>query len=106
MSYVYLICDPDQNVYKIGVTRNIVQNRLKKLQTGNSSELHIVYTVETDYPFRLETLLHNKFSNKKVQGEWYKLSDEDVKNFKDTCQYYKNIINSMLNNPYFNKNIK
>lgn len=39
--YVYLICDPANNTYKIGVTRNLKSKRLKKLQTGNSTELHI-----------------------------------------------------------------
>ena len=35
--YVYLICDPDKDAYKIGVTRNLNQNRIKKLQTGNAT---------------------------------------------------------------------
>lgn len=106
MGYIYLICDPSQNTYKIGVTRNLVQNRIKKLQTGNSSELHIVYTIPTDFPFRLETLLHNKFKDKQVYGEWFSLTDEDVKNFKSTCNNLIDIMTSMENNPYFMKNIK
>ena len=106
MGYVYLICDPSQNTYKIGVTRNIVQKRLKKLQTGNSSELHIVNTVETKYPFRLETLLHNKYKHKKVYGEWYNLSDDEVKSFKSTCDNLINIMDSMSDNPFFMKSIK
>ena len=106
MGYIYLICDPSQNTYKIGVTRNLVQNRIKKLQTGNSSKLHTIYTISTDYPFRLETLLHNKFKNKRVYGEWFSLSDEDVKEFKNTCNNLIGIIDSMKDNPYFMKNIK
>ena len=106
MGYIYLICDSSQNTYKIGVTRNLVQNRIKKLQTGNSSELHIVYTISTDYPFRLETLLHNKFKDKRVYGEWFSLSDDDVKEFKNICNNLIDIIDSMKDNPYFMKNIK
>ena len=104
--YVYLICDPANNTYKIGVTRNLNSKRIKKLQTGNSTELHIVYTIETKYPFRLESLLHNKYNDKKLNGEWYALSNIDVSTFKDTCNNYINMINSMLNNPYFSKNLK
>ena len=106
MGYVYLICDPNQNAYKIGVTRNIVQNRLKKLQTGNSAELHIIHIIETKYPFRLETLLHNNYKDKKIYGEWYALTSDDINNFKSTCENLINIINSMLNNPFFSKSIK
>ena len=51
--YIYLICDPANDTYKIGVTRDINSNRLKKLQTGNSTELHIVYIYKCEYPFRL-----------------------------------------------------
>ena len=88
------------------VTRNLVYNRIKKLQTGNSSELHIVKEIETEYPFRLESLLHNRFRNKKVYGEWFSLSDNDVKNFELTCKNLIDIINSMKDNPFFMKNIK
>ena len=105
--FIYLICDPNQNTYKIGVTRNLVQHIIKKLQTGNSSELHIVHTFgPVDYPFRLETLLHTRFKEQKVIGEWYALSDDDVKNFDNICKHYLNIIDSMTQNPYFNKNLK
>ena len=48
--YIYLICDPVTETYKIGVTRNLNSNRIKKLQTGNSSELHIVNTYKCNYP--------------------------------------------------------
>lgn len=106
MGYIYLICDPNQNVYKIGVTKNLVQDRIKKLQTGNASELHIIHTIETEYPFRLETMLHNKFKDKKVHGEWYSLSQDDITNFKNICNSFIDMIDSMKQNPYFMKNIK
>lgn len=106
MSYLYLICNPDENSYKIGITRKNVEKRLKSLQTACSAELHVIHTVETDYPFRLETLLHNHFKNKKLSGEWFALTSDDIKNFKETCNKYLNIINIMKINPFFSKNIK
>ena len=44
---VYLIYDETNEKYKIGVTKNDVNKRLKKLQTGNSSVLRIkdIYTI-------------------------------------------------------------
>lgn len=103
MGYVYLICDPSQDSYKIGCTRNLTQKRLQSLQTGNSTKLHIVETVQTEYPFRLETMLHKKYDNKKLHNEWFGLEPEDVSQFQQTCQQYIDIINTLKDNPYFNK---
>ena len=44
--YVYLIADRNNNTYKIGVTKSDPIKRLKKLQTGNSSELELKYQYE------------------------------------------------------------
>ncbi len=104
--YVYLICDPVQETYKIGVTRNLAQKRLKHLQTGNSSELHIIYSIYTNYPFRMETLLHTKFRNKKATGEWFYLDSDDIKNFQKTCEETIELIELMKDNPFFGKNLK
>lgn len=104
--FVYLICDPEQNCYKIGVTRNLAQNRLKQLQTGNSSKLHMVTNIYCEYPFRLETMLHNKFSHKRANGEWFYLEQDDISNFKNICAEIIQMINVMKDNPFFNKDLK
>lgn len=104
--YVYLICDPNNDTFKIGVTRDLNSNRLKKLQTGNSTELHIVSTYKCDYPFRLEKMLHGKFANKQKLNEWFKLECNDVINFKTICKETNNILLSLMDNPFFIKNIK
>ena len=72
MGYVYLIEDSTNDVYKIGVTRSNSKRRLQKLQTGNSTPLQIKYLFETEYPFRLESMLHNKYQQYKVLNEWSK----------------------------------
>ena len=104
--YVYLICDPVTNTYKIGVTRNINSNRLKKLQTGNSSELHISYIYECEYPFRLEKMLHNHYNSKRVLNEWFAFDFNDFINFKNVCKDLDNTIKILLCNPFFAKNIR
>lgn len=106
MGYVYLICDPANDTYKIGVTRNINSNRLKKLQTGNSTELHIVTTYKCDYPFRLEKMLHNHFNSKHEYNEWFNLQGNDVFSFIEVCERLNNNIKCLLDNPFFNKNLK
>ena len=63
MGWVYLIGEREnKGKYKIGSTRwKDVNNRLKQLQTGNSSELFIKDSFETSHPFKLEQMLHNRF---------------------------------------------
>ena len=61
------------------------ENRVKKLQTGNGNEIHVVYTIETDYPFAMETMLHSRFFPKKRLNEWFELSNDDVVNFGKYC---------------------
>lgn len=103
--YIYLICDPSNDSYKIGVTRNINSNRIKKLQTGNSTELYIVKTYKCEFPFRLEKMLHFKFSNKHILNEWFNLNTDDIVNFEKTCIELNNQINILKSNPFFNKNL-
>jgi hypothetical protein len=104
--YVYLICDPSNTTFKIGVTRDLDSQRLQKLQTGNSTELFISSIYETDYPFRLETMLHNRFRHKKELNEWFNLDASDVGQFKNICKDVERTIQIMLDNPFFVKDIK
>jgi hypothetical protein len=104
--YVYLVCDPANDTFKIGVTRDIQSNRFKKLQTGNSTELHVVNIYQCDYPFRLEKMLHFRFSPKHTLNEWFTLDSHDVSRFNDICEETNNILKAMLSNPFFEKNIR
>jgi len=103
MGYVYLIGEEnDESKYKIGSTKcKDINNRLKQLQTGNSNPLFIREYYETSRPFKLETMLHNRFKNNNVIGEWFELSDDDIKAFKDECEHFQTIIDSLKENPYF-----
>lgn len=104
-SYVYLICDPAQNLFKIGVTKNMYTKRMKQLQTGNGCELHLIKIHETFYPYRIEKMLHNKFFSKREEGEWFRLETEDVLSFEKICNNLEETIEALKDNPFFNKNL-
>lgn len=104
--YVYLICDPLTDHYKIGVTKGKVDNRLFKLQTGNSTELHVVQYYKTQYPFRMEKMLHLKYKNLNTHGEWFELPSYDVINFKLICEKIEKDIEALKDNPFFKKGLK
>lgn len=100
--YVYLIKDcGKENTYKIGVTKNIVNKRKQTLQTGNSSKLEIISFYETNYPFKLETMLHRLYSDYNIQNEWFELTDDVVEKFLIECKNKERIIIALKDNPFF-----
>lgn len=108
MGYVYLIGEiGNEGKYKIGSTRaKNVNKRLKQLQTGNSSELYIKESFETEHPFKLEKMLHNHFKSSNLIGEWFELSETDTEDFKTICEEKIKVIESLKDNPfYFNARI-
>lgn len=89
MNYnVYLISVHLENeiCYKIGWTKRDPIKRLKELKTANSHDLNIVSIFESKWGPKIESNLHRKFSYLNKNGEWFSLSIDDVKNFKETCQ--------------------
>lgn len=101
--FVYLICDPSTDSFKIGVTTGKLENRIKKLQTGNGTELHLVDFYETEHPFKLEKMLHNHFFSKKELNEWFSLDIKDLMSFEEICRQKETIIESLRDNPFYNK---
>lgn len=105
MAYVYLLGDSGQdNAFKIGMTRGLIEKRIKELQTGNGEELYLVDFYETNYPFFMERLLHNKLFPKQKKNEWFNLSSSDIINFKQYCREIDEQADALKTNP-FSKNI-
>lgn len=99
--YVYLLTDGE--LYKIGVTRGSINKRIAKLQTGNPYIIQMLECYETDNPFKLEKILHFRYSCKRVNNEWFELSNEDVNNFKLECEKIEDMLESLKGNPYFSR---
>lgn len=79
--YVYIMKDITNNFYKIGVS-NKPEYRENTLQ----SEKPTIELLEAKrFPIRkiavsFEKALHESFSDQRIRGEWFKLSNEDVNN--------------------------
>ena len=107
MGYVYFICDSGHdNMFKIGVTRGSVEKRIKRLQTGNGSEIFLVNKYETQYPFYIEKMLHQKHYSDKKLNEWFELDKESVTNFIEDYKFYDEMIEVMKDNSFFIKELK
>jgi hypothetical protein len=103
--FVYLIVEYDtieldSSKCKIGVTKEI-NGRVKALSTGNAHELHVVTLYKTKYPYKIEKFLHRKFANKRLNLEWFLLTDEDMITFKSECEKYEKIIEDLQDNFFY-----
>jgi hypothetical protein len=104
---IYLIRSGDK--YKIGIstTKNI-NNRVKNLQTGNSDKVEILKVFESEYANLIEKTLHREFITKKLIGEWFELSINEVLTFEQRCITITNNIELLKkeNNYYILKTLK
>ena len=75
---VYLIRAADSGHYKIGFTNGDPNQRLAQLQTGNSHPLSLVGSFSC-VGKSTEKLLHDFFAKVRLTGEWFMLTDEEVK---------------------------
>lgn len=78
--HVYLIQSPT-GAYKIGRTTDPA-DRLRTFNVKLPFEVEYVCVIATDDMYALERQLHSKFAAKRVNGEWFILSPDDVEYIK------------------------
>jgi hypothetical protein len=77
--YVYLM--KFKNYYKIGKSIN-VERRNYEIGIKLPEKFEIVHKIKTDDPAGIESYWHNRFKDKRKQGEWFDLSPTDITAFK------------------------
>lgn len=103
VGYVYLILSDELGAYKIGVSKNDPNQRLRKLSTGNPDALVMINFFQSQNPYKLEKWLHRKYDHKRGDGEWFYLEEDDIKSFIATCTEIDEIISLLKReNPFFN----
>lgn len=75
---LYLMKDEANGFIKVGIS-NTPEYRERTLQSEKPT---IVMIWATEASYQDETFLHRKFSEKRLRGEWFELSDEDIKYIK------------------------
>ena len=82
--YVYVLQVPimDPALYKIGRAK-VLKDRIDTLGVQLPWELEVIAHVETDDYKGLEEELHLKFADKRIKGEWFRLTEEDVEWIKN-----------------------
>jgi len=90
--FVYLIGTEGRDCYKIGFTTHTPYDRLLVLQQSTPDRLILVSWFETNYKSKLEKCLHEKFKENRVIKEWFRLTQGDVKNFRNTCESFEKVL--------------
>lgn len=96
MKQVYLLKSDYTGYYKIGVSKNAAK-RVKQLQTGSSENIEVVFTYDSELPYKLETTLHNYYSAFQVNREWYNLSLENELEFLKLCEQFERNLKLVFN---------
>ena len=78
---VYLMINDVNQRIKIGRTKNKPQYRERTLQS-QEPEVTLMYHKKTKCMVNTEKYLHEKFKEKRYRGEWFDLSDDDIKEAK------------------------
>ena len=100
---VYLVCAEigDERLYKIGYTKREVEKRVKELKTGNAADFYIVDSFKSKWGTKIEASLHRTYQHKKVNGEWFDLTKEDIEKFKKNCQLIHNNFEIITQSTYY-----
>jgi len=108
MGYVYLILQVSiegDETYKIGITKNDPNKRVKQLSTGNSDKIQLLNHYESENYLKVEKWMHRKYGSNKTESknEWFSLEPEQVISFiKDCKEADETIIFLLKSNPFYN----
>ena len=74
--FIYLI-HAHEDVYKIGKTKS-PRKRFKILEVKLPFPIEVKHMIPSNDYSRAEKQLHEKFTKKRIRGEWFKLNKKDV----------------------------
>jgi hypothetical protein len=80
--------------HKIGKTIHL-SKRLRELQSANGHELTLVGSINCKHYSKLELDLHTKYKAQRIRGEWFTLSEQDVRDTLSLMKTHKEIHNEV-----------
>lgn len=79
--YVYLLGNAELGYYKIGKAR-IIDRRVSRISPLLPFPIQLIHSIACEDAHFIETLWHDHFADVRTYGEWFKLTLEDVEDFK------------------------
>lgn len=83
--YVYLIQGVNTPHFKIGKARQL-KRRMDTFGVKLPMVIELICAIKTDNRHSLEGRLHSRFASKRMQGEWFNLSADDVQYIQSLAQ--------------------
>ena len=71
--------------YKIGKAIDL-RKRVRQIELKLPYPVEVIHSIEAFHPYKAEQHWHNRFADKRTNGEWFVLTDEDVAEFKSFTQ--------------------
>jgi hypothetical protein len=81
VGYVYLLQHGSKREYKIGKTNNAIR-REGEIDIELPHGVEPIHVIKTDDPAGVESYWHRRFAAKRLKGEWFALSGDEVRAFK------------------------
>ena len=80
MEIVYFFRETGRPYVKIGMSKNDIQERFKSFKTYAPLGAYIVGYIKTNDSLSLEKKIHEKYKEKRLQGEFFNLTDDEIYN--------------------------
>lgn len=86
--YVIAPENNQEHPYKIGITvGSDISKRLTALQTSHWLTLKVYYKSPLIYDVhKAEKMFHDRYKDKKVKGEWFNITNSDLKDIINECE--------------------
>jgi hypothetical protein len=81
---VYVLQAEGQDLFKIGRVKENLERRIKTLQTGCPFTIKLYTSFPSQFPERLEKLLHRLLIDSRQKGEWFASSREQIDRVLDS----------------------
>jgi hypothetical protein len=85
--YLYLVHCIGFPYYKIGVTHSDIDTRLSSIQTSLPFQLELEFAVLVNDVLVKEKELHSKYSQNRINGEWFNFNDSEIDTVKQDIMY-------------------
>jgi len=87
---IYVITQGDESDFKakIGISSD-PESRLKTLQTGSPKDLKLSFSFPVPDDKELEGYLHERFEDRRLNGEWFDFTDVKKSPFEEILDWYE-----------------